>query len=116
MRRFRWVLFCGYCIFIIYFTVLSRKPGIPRADLRLMWAYREMFTGHPNWKKDVAQNINNILFFIPFGILLPVKRSWVFLISALCLSVAVEIVQYVGGYGLAEMDDVICNMFGAVAG
>lgn len=116
MRRFRLVLFCGYCIFVIYFTILSRNPGTPKADLRLMWAYHEMLTGHPNWKKDVAQNINNILFFIPFGLLVPVKKSWIVLVSALCLSVTVEVVQYFGGYGLAEMDDVICNTLGAVVG
>lgn len=38
------------------------------------------------------------------------------LVSALCLSVAVEAVQYFGGYGLAEMDGVICNTLEAVVG
>lgn len=116
VKQFRWVLFGGYCIFIIYYTILSRNPGTPKADLRLMWAYQEMLTGHPNWKKDVAQNINNILFFIPFGILLPARKLWAVLVSAFCLSVVVETIQYLGGYGLAEMDDVICNTLGAVVG
>ncbi len=115
-KRFGWILFIAYCLFIIWFTILSRKTGVPKADFRLMWAYREMLTGHPNWKKDVAQNINNILFFIPFGILMPVKKSWMVLVSALCLSVAVETIQYFGGYGLAETDDVICNTLGAAVG
>lgn len=116
MRRLRWVLFVAYCGFIIWYTVLSRKPGSPKADLRLFWSYREMLTGDPNWRKDVVQNLQNIAFFIPFGLLIPVEKWKAVLITAVVFSTAIEIVQYFGGYGLAELDDVICNTFGAMIG
>ena len=75
-----------------------------------------MFAGDPNWKKDVVQNLSNIIFFIPFGLLLPVKRWWIVLIVAVMFSTLIELVQFIGGYGLAELDDVICNSLGAVIG
>ena len=81
-----------------------------------MWSYREMLTGDPNWKKDVVQNLQNILFFVPFGILLPVKRLWIVLFTAAAFSIVIEVTQYIGGYGLAELDDVICNSLGAMIG
>ena len=115
-KRLGWILFVVYVLFILWYTVFSRSPGIPRADLRFMWAYREMFTGHPNWKKDVIQNLQNILFFIPFGVLMPVNKRSVVVVTALCFSLAVEITQYIGGFGLCELDDVICNTLGAMIG
>jgi len=95
---------------------LSRNSEVPKADLRFMWSYRELLTGDPNWKKDVIQNLQNIAFFIPFGILLPVEKWWVVFIAAVSFSTVIEIVQYIGGYGLAELDDVICNTLGAMIG
>lgn len=89
---------------------------MPKADLRFMWSYHEMITGDPNWKKDVLQNLQNIAFFIPFGVLLPVKKWKAVFITAITFSAGIEIVQYFGGYGLAELDDVICNTLGAMIG
>lgn len=64
----------------------------------------------------VIQNLQNIAFFTPFGVLMPVKKWWIVCIVALILSLSVEIVQYAGGFGLAELDDVICNALGALIG
>ena len=75
-----------------------------------------MLTGDPNWKKDVIQNLQNILFFIPFGVLFPNKRWWATVLLAAVFSILIEVIQFVGGYGLAELDDVICNVLGAMIG
>lgn len=116
MKKTRWVLFALYCLFIVWYTVLSRKAGSHRVEWRLLWSYREMLTGDPNWKRDVIQNLQNIAFFIPFGALLPVKNWKAVLITAIVFSVLIELVQYIGGFGLAELDDVICNTLGAMIG
>ena len=115
----RWIraaLFVCYCLFIVWYTVLSRKPGAPKADLRFMWSYRDLIAGKSTAKADVIQNLNNILFFIPFGFLIPAKRWWVVIVSVAVFSLLVEVAQYIGGYGLAELDDVICNTLGAFVG
>lgn len=118
--NYRWilkVLFVSYCLFIVWSTLLTRTAKATHsADLRFMWAYREMVTGDPNWKNDVLQNLQNILFFVPFGMLFPVKKWKTVLISAVVFSILIEALQYIVGLGLCELDDVICNTLGAMIG
>ena len=126
-QRITLVLFIAYCIFIIYYALLSRTPGVEHvADLRLMWAYREMMTGRPEWKEDVGYNVKNILFFIPFGLWFPEgirtssvfkNKRWLLILSAgMLFSVFIEITQYLTCRGLCELDDVLCNGFGSLIG
>ena len=121
------VLFLAYCLFIIYYTLLCREVGDEHtADLRLMWAYREMFTGHPEWKEDVGYNVKNILFFIPFGFWFPDRvkllsifkdKQWLLILFVgMLFSVFIEITQYIICRGLCELDDVLCNGLGALVG
>lgn len=117
MKKLRWVLFISYCGFIVWYTVLSRRPSNNhRIQWELLWSYREMLTGAPNWKKDVVQNLQNIAFFIPLGLLIPIKKWKAVVITAVVFSTVIEITQYIGGFGLAELDDVICNTLGAMVG
>lgn len=116
VKKARWVLFALYCLFIVWYTVLSRKAGEPRADLRFMWSYKDLIAGKSTAKADVIQNLQNIAFFIPFGLLLSLKKWWKVLLTALCFSATVEACQYMFALGLCELDDVISNTFGAMIG
>lgn len=119
MKARKWVneiLFIAYCVFIVWYTILSRASGPSKADFRLFWAYRELFASDPRWKADVIQNLSNILFFVPFGLLFPVKKWRTVLLTSLVFSLVIEAVQYIGGFGLCELDDVICNTLGAMIG
>lgn len=117
MKKARWVLFALYCLFIVWYTLLSRPTKPTRtADFRLFWSFRDLLAGKSTGKTDVIQNINNILFFIPFGLLLPLKKWWKALLTALCFSAAIEVAQYIFALGLCELDDVISNTFGAMIG
>jgi glycopeptide antibiotics resistance protein len=116
-KRIITVLFILYCLFAIWLTLLSRKPLPARGiEWRLMWSYREMIAGNPNWKRDVWQNIQNILFFMPFGLLFPLKKWKTIMLSSFAFSVLIEIAQYIFQLGLCEIDDVICNTLGALIG
>lgn len=125
--KIRCVLFIVYSAFIVYYAVLSRESSADhRIEFRFMWSYREMLTGHPEWKEDVGYNLKNILFFVPFGFLFPKKdiiptlfknRRWMLILSAgMLFSIFVELAQYTFCLGLCELDDVICNGLGAVIG
>lgn len=117
MRKVRWFLFIAYCLFIIHYTLMTRSPKASQtADLRLFWSYRDLLAGKPSGKTDVIQNINNILFFIPFGFLFPMKKWWKVLLTAMFFSIAIEVAQYVFALGLCELDDVISNTMGALIG
>ncbi len=115
-RKLIWVIFIAYCLFVLYLTIFSRQPGHGKMDLRFMWSYREYFAGNPARKKDVIQNLQNILFFVPFGVFHPVKKWQVVIITGFLFSLGIELVQYFGGFGLCELDDLICNSLGVVAG
>ena len=79
--------------------------------MRFMWSYREMLAGDINWKKDVIQNLLNIAFFVPFGILFPLKKWIVILLSSCAFSVLIEAAQYFFRLGLCELVDVIGEDF-----
>lgn len=125
--KIRCVLFIVYSAFIVYYAVLSRESSADhRIEFRFMWSYREMLTGHPEWKEDVGYNLKNIVFFIPFGFLFPKvqrldvsfkNRTWlIVLCCGFLLSLLVEVSQYIFCLGLCELDDLICNGLGALLG
>ena len=111
------ILFLIYCLFMLWMTILNREPRTHRCELSLFWSFRELFSGHPDGVKDIVQYLSNILFFIPFGFLLPGKKDWkqVLLIS-FAVSFSIELSQFVFAVGLAETDDVVANVVGGVVG
>ena len=117
MKRIRQLLFSLYCLFIAWYTVFSRDPSTNhRAELSLLWSYRNLLAGEPTARAEVIQNIQNVLFFIPFGFLLPTDSWKKALLAGAGFSLCVELIQYVGGFGLAETDDVLCNTLGTMIG
>ena len=113
------ILFVIYCVFIIWYTILSRESGDQRTvKFELFWAYKLMLRGVWYWKTEVIQNIGNVLFFIPYGFLFPSKhKNWkAVLIFTTLFSLSIELCQYVWALGWCEIDDVICNVLGAVIG
>lgn len=112
------ILFSVYVLFLLWITILSRQPRVGERvfKLELLWSYRAWAAGAPDGKTESIQNINNILVFIPFGVLFPGKRWKWLLLTAVLLSAVVEAVQYVFNLGWCEIDDVICNVLGAAAG
>lgn len=113
-----WILFTAYVIFIIWLTIFSRQPrlGARLFKPELFWSFRAWIAGESFGKRESIQNIQNVLLFIPFGVLFPGKRWKWLLITVLLFSVAIEVIQYGFNLGWCEVDDVICNVVGAVIG
>ncbi len=111
-------MFIAYCLFVIWYAVFSRKPTRYYSGLKLelLWSYKAFFAGNPHGLGYVKQNISNIVFFIPYGMLAPGRNWKTALITAICFSVAIEIAQLLMRRGYCELDDVICNVLGAVIG
>lgn len=119
MRKWlAWILIAVYCGFLLWLTILSRQPRVGERvfKLELLWSYRAWAAGAPDGKTESIQNINNILVFIPFGVLFPGKRWKWLLVTAVLLSAGIEAVQYAFNLGWCEIDDVICNVLGALVG
>ena len=89
------ILFAAYTIFIVWYTLLKREPRGAERVFRpeLFWAIRA-WIGNPTVvnKVEAVQYVQNILFFIPYGLLFPWKDNWkrVF-VAALVLSVSIEL-------------------------
>jgi len=108
------VLIFTLFLLAVYLTVLlqeaffSRPPG-SRTSVNLE------FLGN-------AYVIENIIMFIPWGMLLPLliapmqKRGWLCVLTAFLASVSLETVQYMTQRGHCQLDDVIMNTLGAFAG
>ncbi|RHU96207.1 VanZ family protein [Clostridium sp. OM07-9AC] len=62
----------------------------------------------------------NILLFLPFGILLPVclpgRGHWLTVPAGILCSACIEYIQLRTGRGYCQLDDVVMNGLGALAG
>jgi glycopeptide antibiotics resistance protein len=68
----------------------------------------------------VREMIDNFVIFIPFALLLSINLKrvslWWKLAFVFCLSLVVEILQYVLAIGITDITDVITNTLGGLAG
>lgn len=105
--------------FIVRETMVLRTPENRGLILQPFREFEEMMNGtHFFWFKQIFLNV---LLFVPFGILLPMvsryfKNPIVTLITGCLFSGIIEIMQYVTGRGLTEVDDVVTNTIGAAVG
>lgn len=84
--------------------------------MALLWSYREWLSGNPNGVQYVRQNLSNILFFVPFGFLVPAKTWKSALLISAAFTVFIEASQFAFRLGLCELDDMLCNVLGAAIG
>ena len=68
----------------------------------------------------ITDLVGNIVLFVPlpFFLLLffGIKNQGRVMLIAFCMSLGVEITQYLLGIGVADVDDIILNILGAGAG
>ena len=112
------LLLAEYLVFIYCSTVILRKvKESASCNFRPFWSYEAILNG-----KDIliAENILNVVVFLPVGILLRCAfRSmtcWKVLLIGMCVSGAIEAMQFVCKRGFAEIDDVINNTIGCLIG
>ena len=109
---------------VIYTTIGNRSQDYSQvANLRPFHSYREVMDGgHPEIYRS---NFMNAALFYPVGLLaaciLPKKwRDWcrclLVMVLIFTISTGIECLQYRYGLGLCEIDDVIHNTAGALAG
>jgi glycopeptide antibiotics resistance protein len=113
-------LLLGWFVVVMGLTTLSRGASYAGwINLRLFSGYVSAWN---NWSLGEAQLIIfNMLMFAPLGLLLPLlARGLRGLLPALCISLAVtvfiELFQMVSRRGIFELDDILHNTLGSVAG
>lgn len=112
-KAIAYFLFVSYVAIVIQIAYLSRQPG-SRTDVA--------FGLGDTWGTTIqahAYVIENIIMFIPFGLVFPLlgkKAKWICLPLAILSSCALEGMQYITGRGYCQLDDVITNVIGAFIG
>ncbi|MGN0512700.1 MAG: VanZ family protein [Lachnospiraceae bacterium] len=106
-----------YLILVLGTTVLCRVPTVRRAELHPLWSWSAILHGNRN---ILIESLLNIFLLSPIGVLLRffderVKLRHAFLTGFL-ISLSIEVLQYVFALGLCEVDDVLHNSLGCVAG
>lgn len=111
----RRILPLTYCIVILYFTLISKHRVTNRSvNLIPFYSYTKMADSFFRW-----QVLMNIFLFIPLGFLIPFASKKTFLqtlIFGCCLSIGIELLQFIFALGLCETDDVIHNTLGCIIG
>lgn len=112
-----WVIACLYLM--LYITLFSRSSGTDYYSYHLQpfWSYSQIKDGYV---ETFYENIYNVLFFVPYGILLSIQLrnlSLAKIVAVGCMtSVFIEILQLVTRTGCCEIDDVIHNTLGFMIG
>lgn len=107
------LLLVEYIFLLFCSTVIFRATG----EIR-------QYDFHPFWSYDrpelLVENIMNVAVFVPFGLLLGASINGLkwrnALLTGVCLSASIEILQFVFMIGFSEVDDVMHNTLGCMIG
>ncbi len=107
-------LMAVYGTVMIYKVFLSRELGaVSRVNLLFLGTWRGVGVLH--------YFIENIIMFIPMGVLLPLcfeqgKKWYLTVLFGCALSIWIECTQYLFSVGVMELDDVLMNTLGTFLG
>lgn len=108
-------VFAGYLCMLLFITFLSREPGSRDG---IDWIPFGTLGSGPRGDAFVLENV---LLFLPFGVLLPsvsikMRRFWNVLGMGCAASLLIEVCQYFTKRGYAQLDDILTNVLGTALG
>lgn len=113
-----WVMVL-YIAVVLYLTLFCRER-LELTESYIIIPRNKYYLVSIGWMPAVWEVVDNILLFIPLGILLPmvcVYISWKKVaIIAIATSASIEVCQLVFRLGLFELNDILHNTLGAVVG
>lgn len=121
MNWFAVVFFAAYCLLVGYVTLYIRVGTVVKNINMVPFARitRALETGNTSL---MEHDMLNLLMFVPLGILVPLmnrrvfhKLSYAFLFG-ITATVAIETTQMVAHLGIFDIDDIIANVLGMLAG
>lgn len=124
-----WILFLIYMAGMIYFLFVSdafNRKAVPDVYRYNLVPFREISRcfyclTHNNLRYFLINFCMNIVAFVPFGAVLPViqerSRKWyVLLYQSVIIIIMVELLQLLSKVGIFDVDDMILNISGSMAG
>lgn len=120
--RYARVVFIAYIVILLMITAI--RPWIAdyhfmggRLNTSLFTVYK--FVIDDGWFRFSYLFFGNILWFIPFGyycVAYEKKSIGITVLMGLALSLFIEVLQFVLGTGISELDDLILNTLGSFLG
>lgn len=119
------LLLLAYIAVVYASCVFTRMPtGMHQAEFELFWSWKLVFQGS---REMLKENLLNMVLLFPAGFLLPLTVSrkhrkngtlpiWIVVIFGIAVSAGIESLQYILERGLFELDDIIHNTLGCLAG
>ncbi|MEE3428699.1 MAG: VanZ family protein [Ruminococcus sp.] len=121
VKRYTALFFAAAAVIGILLTTVLRRQYLSNYDVNFIPFYT--FVAAKTQPELYRTMVMNVFLFMPLGMSMPfalgekAKRKVIItVISALALSVAVELVQLALSRGMCDIDDVICNTLGAFLG
>ncbi|MDD3253237.1 MAG: VanZ family protein [Lachnospiraceae bacterium] len=114
-QMFKWPLLVFYLVMVLQIAFFSREPGSRDSiDLQLLGTWGTTAQAH-------AWVIENVLMFVPFGVLVPVcvkyaRKLPMTVLLALVCSAGLEYAQFLTQRGHCQLDDVVMNVVGGIIG
>ena len=112
------LLLVEYVFLLFCSTVIFRTVGETRQyDFHPFWSYQAIREGREDL---LAENIMNVVVFIPVGLLLGIAFKqvtwWKALLIGCSISATIESLQFFLMRGFSEVDDVMHNTLGCILG
>ena len=115
VRKASVYMFIGYVVLILCTTIIFRTES---DEMKYALYPFKSYIGIYN--KMLAQNILNIVLFMPIGFLsgaaLKKKHIWNAIKIGVGLSLSIEVTQLISKRGVCNIDDVIHNILGCAVG
>lgn len=117
-----WALFILYLVALLKITVFRDDFGqYNLCSGTIVWVpFVELFGQilHTSFSRFVYLFIGNLIWFVPFGLLLPLltRRRSSTLLLGFFLSLCIESLQFIFGTGVSEVEDLILNTSGTAIG
>lgn len=117
------ILFAIYILTVLRITVF--RSGISLEHLLKGTVNISLFQSYVpllkkgDWLRIVYLLVGNIIWFVPFGMYLQWcgrRKITEIIIMGFCFSLFIEVMQYILGTGISELDDLILNTAGVAAG
>ena len=107
-----------YVVLLFFTTVFSRYyRETPKFNMTPFWSYMEIINGKHEFIPEI---IMNVVVFVPVGMFLGLTfrdLKWKsVLVVAVCISLSIEVLQFILHRGFSELDDVMHNTIGSLLG
>lgn len=119
------ILFLIYLIYLLYLVFFSHYYGrtyIHHSYNLIPFNTISQYLFSNTGSREIMVNIGgNILAFLPMGLMFPIvsnRLDSIFRITAALLfaTCSIEILQYLAGVGVGDIDDIILNLLGGLLG